>query len=48
MSRLLFKAAVVVLEPVLEAFVRIEKILADQADQGSLGTTLEVEIFCKF
>jgi len=40
------KAAVVVLEPVLEAFARIEKILADQADKGALGATLEQVHHC--
>ena len=35
------KAAPAALAPVLEAFVRIEKVLADQAYQGSLGEALE-------
>ena len=35
------RAATVVLEPVLEAFVRIEKVLADQGYKGRLGETLE-------
>ena len=35
------RAATIVLEPVLEAFVRIEKVLADQGYKGRLGETLE-------
>ena len=35
------KAAVAVLEPVLEAYVRLEKVLADQAYKGALGKILE-------
>ncbi len=35
------RAATVVLEPVLEAFVRIETVSADQGYKGRLGETLE-------
>lgn len=40
------KAAVAVLEPVLEAYVRIEKVLADQAYKGDLGEILEQAHHC--
>ncbi|WP_163699075.1 transposase [Adonisia turfae] len=35
------KAAVVVLEPILETYVRLEKVLADQAYKGILGEIIE-------
>ena len=40
------KAAVVFLEPVLEACARIEKVLADQACKGDLGESLEQIYHC--
>jgi transposase len=35
------RAAVAVLEPVLEAFVRVEKVLGDQAYRGPIGAALQ-------
>ena len=40
------KAAVAALAPVLDAFVRIEKVLADQAYKGPLGEALEKVHHC--
>ncbi|MFG6093885.1 IS5 family transposase [Leptothoe sp. ISB3NOV94-8A] len=40
------KAAVVVLEPVLETYVRLEKVLADQAYKGGLGETIKQIYHC--
>ncbi|NEP19575.1 MAG: transposase [Leptolyngbya sp. SIO4C1] len=40
------KAAVVVLEPLLEAYVRLEKVLADQAYKGKLGEVVEPVYHC--
>jgi putative transposase len=40
------KAAVVALEPVLEAYVRLEKVLADQAYKGRLGEIIEQAYHC--
>lgn len=40
-------AAITVLEPVLEAFVRIEKVLAAQAYRGPLGKALEKVHHCE-
>ncbi|MGD1855491.1 MAG: IS5 family transposase [Leptolyngbyaceae cyanobacterium] len=40
------KAAVAVLEPVLEAYVRLEKVLADQAYKGILGELIEQAHHC--
>ncbi|ESA34864.1 hypothetical protein N836_15725 [Leptolyngbya sp. Heron Island J] len=35
------KAAVAVLEPILETYVRLEKVLADQAYKGALGEIIK-------
>lgn len=40
------KAAVAVLEPVLEAYVRLDKVLADQAYKGALGEIIEQVHHC--
>lgn len=40
------KAAVAVLEPVLEIFTRIEKVLADQAYKGALGKAIQRAHYC--